>query len=226
MLWADRSRVESESVGTARWDAGIRAGVISAVAAVLALIVALLAWLWPQQPGDEDKSAPAASGATSPTPAAPTTAKPAGAVFLNSTAFPPESGAADLVPVPRAIRGKAGWTGNEIAIRCPTNQTGDQTSEVTYLLRGRYAQFDVTVHPYYPDGADQQAVTYVTAVAAVRTSDGGLDTTVAGTQKTATYATAADLSAPVDGAEKLTVRVECADPNGTVVLTGARLTPA
>ncbi|WP_430788601.1 hypothetical protein [Actinoplanes sp. G11-F43] len=216
------------------WDLSLRTSVISAVCTALALIVALLAWLWPREPGGgkKDEKAAGTNPATATATATGTGTRPpapAGGtvtpVFLNSSAFPPESGAADLVEVPRAIRGKAGWTGHEIAVRCPSNQTGDSTSDVTYLLRGRYARFDVTVHPYYPEDADRQAVTHVTAFVAVRTVDGGLDTTVAGVQKAATYTAEAGLSVSVEDAEKLTLRVECGDPNGTVVLTGARLTP-
>ena len=133
-----------------RWDAGIRAGVISAVIGFLALVVAVFAWLWPQQPG----GTPAATGggpgtgpgtvttpgaATEPVESAESVAGPPAATYLDSAGFPPEAGGSDVVEVPRLIRGRAGYSSHPVAIRCPTNQTGDQTSEVTYLLRGRTA---------------------------------------------------------------------------------------
>ena len=85
----------------------------------------------------------------------------------------------------RAIRGTAGYTGHPMAIRCPSNQTGDPVSDVTFLFRGRYVQFDAAVHPYYPDGSDQQSATYVTALTTTRQRDGTLTTTEAGSQKRA-----------------------------------------
>ncbi|MBW6436919.1 hypothetical protein KZ829_24560 [Actinoplanes hulinensis] len=219
-----------------RWDAGVRAGVISAAAGVLALIVALFAWLMPRQPGGDDpdgeKAGRVATGKESdshrtlPTSATTVSPRAKATTFLAGGAFHPESGATDLTEVPRTIRGKPGYTGHEIAIRCPSNETGDQTSDVTYLLLGRYAQFDVTVRPYFPAGTDQQAATYVSAMIGTKRSDGGLDTTIAATQKTATPTASAELSAPVDHAEKLTLRIECGNPNGVVVLTDARLTSA
>lgn len=220
-----------------RWDAGIRAGVISAVIGFLALVVAVFAWLWPQQPG----GTPAATGggpgtgpgtvttpgaATEPVESAESVAGPPAATYLDSAGFPPEAGGSDVVEVPRLIRGRAGYSSHPVAIRCPTNQTGDQTSEVTYLLRGRYVQFDATVHPYYPADSDQRAATYVTALIGIRQSDGSLDFTEAGTQKRASPTGPAALTATIDNAEKLILRIECGNPTGTVVLTDARLTPA
>ena len=66
-----------------------------------------------------------------------------------------------LVAVPRAVRDDPAFSSHPVAITCPDNQTGNQASEVTYLLRGRYLGFDATVHPYYPPGADTKAVSHV-----------------------------------------------------------------
>lgn len=111
-----------------------------------------------------------------------------------------------------------------IAIKCPTNQTSDQTSDVTFPLRGRYYQFDATVRPYYPKGTDQQAVTHVTVLIGIRQKDGTLATTEAGSQKRASVAAPAALTATVDNAEIMTLRIECQNPSGTIVLADARLT--
>ena len=56
--------------------------------------------------------------------------------------------------------------------------------------------------------------------------DGSLDFTEAGNQKRANATDPAALTATVDNAEKLILRVECGNPAGSVVLTDARLTPA
>ena len=97
---------------------------------------------------------------------------------------------------------------------------------MTYLLRGRYLRFDATVRPYYPEGSDQQAVTYVTAFAGSRQEDGTLRITEVGSQKRAFSGASAALRAAVEGAEKLTLRVECQNPNGTILLEDARLSAA
>jgi hypothetical protein len=106
------------------------------------------------------------TGTTAPTSTAAPTAtstepgSPA-AEFLAGPGFPAEAGGALLVAVPRAVRDDPAFSSHPVAITCPDNQTGNQASEVTYLLRGRYLRFDATVHPYYPPGADTKAVSHV-----------------------------------------------------------------
>ena len=151
---------------------------------------------------------------------------PAAPAYLDGAGFAPEAGADRLVEVPRAIRGQAAYSAHPIAVKCPSNETGHDRSEVTYSLLGHYVQFDATVRPYYPSGSDQQSVTYVTATIGLRQKDGTLVTTDAGDQKRATQTAPGALTAAIDGAEKLTIRVQCDDPGGTIILTDARLTPA
>ncbi|MEU4240617.1 hypothetical protein [Actinoplanes sp. NPDC026619] len=212
-----------------RWS-GI-ATVLGTVIGGLGLIVALLAWLLPRQndpaptpttttPATATQATATQAGTTSATtPAAP-------AVFLDAGSVAVEAGKDRLVDMPRAIRGKNDYASHSLIISCPSNQTGDQTSDVTFVLNGHYVQFDAEVHPYYPPGADQQSVTYVTARTGVRQKDTSLTTTDVARQANATSTAAKPLTATVDKAEKLTLRVQCADPGGTIVLTNARLTPA
>ncbi|WP_097326829.1 hypothetical protein [Paractinoplanes atraurantiacus] len=204
----------AESVPLHRW---------TGIATVLGLVVALLAWLLPKQ--QQEKPAPATAPATTATTAA-TKAPPAveAAVFLDDDRFTPEAGADRLSQIPRAVRSDAAYATHPIVIGCPSNQTGDQSAEVTYPLRGRYARLDATVRPYYPPGVDQEAVTHVTVLAGVLLKDGTIATSEAGRQKGARPGGAEPLTAGVEGAEKLTVRVECSEPDGTVVLSEARLT--
>jgi len=203
------------------------ATVLGTVIGGLSLVVALLAWLWPQQ-SDHDDNPDAHQPSTVGTASAATTSTAAvpAAEFLDAGGLAAEEGSGRITALPRAIKGDAGYAGHPIAIRCPSNQAGDQVSDVTYPLRGRYAQFDATVHPYYPPHADQGSATYVTVLTAVRENDDTLTTSEAGSQKRASPAAPLALSAPVDHAEKLTIRVQCGDPDGMVVLTGARVTPA
>jgi hypothetical protein len=197
--------------------------------ALIGVIVALLAWLRPRAPADSPTSGAATwvspkgvspiGGTTRPTAATPLPAN-AGPVFLDNGEFSPVAGAENVVELPRGVTAS-----HAIAVECPTNQSSDQASDVTFPLHGRYYQFDVTVRPYYPAGADQRSVTYVTASTGTRQRDGTLIVAEVGSQKRASAAAPATLTATVHKAETLTVRVECQDPDGTVLLTDARLTP-
>jgi hypothetical protein len=141
---------------------------VASIATVLALVVAVGAWWWPQSPegGQGASGGQTGTGTTAPTSTAAPTAtstepgSPA-AEFLAGPGFPAEAGGALLVAVPRAVRDDPAFSSHPVAITCPDNQTGNQASEVTYLLRGRYLRFDATVHPYYPPGADTKAVSHV-----------------------------------------------------------------
>jgi hypothetical protein len=208
------------------WDAGVRATIIGTVAGVLSLAIAFAAWQWPRSPDSQPKDGPTTVSGANP-PIGSAAAAPGGSAaveYLDGGAFPAESGGANLVSLPRAIRDDGTYKPHAVAITCPSNETGDQVHDVTYPVQGRYVQFDADVHPYYPPGADARSATYVSVLKGVRQRDGDLRITEVGAQKQATAAQPAPLTAAVDDAEKITLRVQCADPNGTVVLTNARLT--
>jgi hypothetical protein len=212
-----------------RWTAVEWATITGTVVAVIALVITIAAWQRPKSPDTPGAGVTAIAATTPPTPTATTTTTttatsgPAAAAYLDS-GFPAESGGANLVALPRPIRDDPGYQPHPIAITCPSNQTGDQEHVVTYAIQGRYVQFDADVHPYYPPNADARSATYVTVQMGVRETDGDLRITEAGSQKTATMSSPQPVTATIDNAEKLTVRVQCADPRGTVVLTNARLT--
>lgn len=210
---------KAEKIGI--WLAAISLAVTSAIA--------LGAWLLPRAPAAKDAahtvSAPRPSNASdSASPAsisaAPTVGTPA-ATYL--TALTPQSGGANLAALPRALAGKAGYD-HPIVVRCPTNQSDDKVRSVTYPLRGRYLDFTATVRPHYP--AERDARTYVTAIAGMRERDGTLTQQIEGTQFAATTTSPASLTAAVDGAETLTLDVQCESPQGVVVLVDARVTAA
>jgi hypothetical protein len=146
--------------------------------------------------------------------------------YLDSGVITAQAGGDRLAELPRKLRGGASYTDHPLAIRCPSNQTGDESSDVTYALRGHYVSFDATVRPYYPTSADQRSATYVYAIAGITQRDGDLSTAIVGQQLRASPTTPAAMSADVDGAQELTLRVKCSDPDGIVVLTDARLTVA
>jgi hypothetical protein len=213
-------------------------GLISAIAGILGVLIAVAAWWWPQAPSGSDHGADGTSGTTpqittSTTGAATTAPAGAGAAtggpaadHLDSDGISAESGGSYLVSLPRAVRAKAGWSQHPIAIACPSNQTGDEAHDVTYVLHGHYVQFDATVRPWLPPGTDTRAGTWVTVLSGVTQTDGQLVTTEVGRQQQATMSGPKPVSATIDKAEKLTLRVQCSDPNGIVVLSDARLTPA
>ena len=199
----------------------------ASIATVLALFVAIVAWWWPRSPGGSSRTAEQPTSVprtgTNTPPTGESAADPA-ADYLAGPGFPAEAGGALLVSIPSAVRGDPGYNSHPIAIKCPDNRTGDQASEVTYLLRGRYKRFDATVHPYYPPSADVKAASWVFAMVDVRQRDGTFHRDEAGRQQRASMAAPASLTADVANAEKLTLSVQCADQNGTVVLTEARVT--
>jgi len=204
-----------------RWS-GI-ATVLGTVIGGLGLVVALLAWLLPRSAPDQPSTQ--ATSTAKPSHGSPAAASgPAASPVLLD--FAPEAGGDRLTEVPRPIRGRDGYASHPLAIHCPTNQTGDQSADVTFPLRGKYVQFDATVHPYYPPGADQRSATHVTATAGTRQRDGSLTTEVAGTQFSASPDAPGPITAPLEESDQLILAVECDDPGGSVVLTGARLTPA
>jgi hypothetical protein len=206
---------------------------ISAVAGVVGVLVAVFAWRWPAAP-------PSTSGTTTPatTTTAVTTTTPAVVVPPSTPAAPPptaaaqyldelpvERGAGDLTEMPRQLRGKSEYQAHPIVLACPSNRTGDKANEVVWRLDRNYAEFHAEVRPFYPAAGEQRAVTYVTAMKGVQNRDTSNDVVEAGSQKTARPGGNAPLTADLAGGDTLIVRVECQYPSGTVVLTDARLVP-
>jgi hypothetical protein len=197
------------------------------IATVAGVVVAVLAWWFPDaaQSLKPDSAAPsatvaptgtatkAAAGTGTGTPAVPTP------VLLDTEA--PQSGKANLTGLPRALANLAGYD-HPIVVTCPTNQNDDQVREVTYLLRGRYLDFSATVRPYSTSRPDARANVY--AIAGYRERDGTLTRQEKGRQLTAAMSAPKPLTASVERAEELTLQVRCEEPDGVVVLVGAGLT--
>ena len=213
-------------------DTAQKAGVVSAWFTAVSAIIALLAW-WLPRPPDESPKEPDPKPAvpqgdlpspvlTTATPAPGTSAAGAAVTYLDDMV--PQAAGRNIVTLPRALRGKAEYSSHPLVIQCPSNQTGDETSNITFLLNGRYLRLDMEVRPYYPPEADQRSVTHVIAYIGVPEIDRERTTREAGSQKGATPFTPGPLAADVEGAEELTLKVACEDPRGVVVLTAARLT--
>jgi hypothetical protein len=227
---------EATKRGWRNLDLAGKAGVISAWLAAISAVIAILAWLVPKAASDRrngqdhvqglpqavpQNDALTAGGSTPP----PATAPQLPAVSVSYLdGITPQAAGGNIVPLPRALRGEPAYASHPLVIRCPSNETGDTTSNVTYALNGHYLQVDATVRPYYPAGADQQSVTYVLADIGVREVDAEMTTRQAGAQQRANPRSPQPLTADVDGAQELTLKVACDDPRGYVVLTDARLT--
>ncbi|MEV6490783.1 hypothetical protein AB0M20_19515 [Actinoplanes sp. NPDC051633] len=227
------SGAASLPTGAGKRDPGLRATVIGTVAGVGSLIVGVVAWQWPQPQPDPG---PAGGGTAAPSVAAtPSTrvddvsSAPAATPQMPATVarflteMDPESGAANVQQLPRSIRAEPGYNSRPLVVACPSNQTDDQRRDVTYQLHGRYADFAAQVHPYYPEGTDQGSVTIVTLTTEVRQTDGSLLKNDVVTLGAATPAAPKPLTAQIDGAEKITLRVACDNPSGLVALTDARV---
>lgn len=217
-----------------RLDIAGKAGVISAWLTAVSAVIALLAWWLPQTPPevpmDVDRNPAAPQGGPTPTPVMTTepASVPSNGVTTVSylDGMTPQAAGSNIVTLPRALRGSADYSSHPLVIHCPSNETGDDTSNVTYLLGGRYLRLDMTVRPYYPPDADQRSVTFVLADVGVREIDAEMTTRQVGAQKRATPSAPGQLTADVEGAQELTLKIACDDPRGLVVLTEARLTIA
>jgi hypothetical protein len=212
------------------------ATVVGLPVALLSLVVGVFAWRSPVH--DDDKSQPAAT--TAPVPGVTTPASPAGAPGTTApsvTATAPPGPAAvylasgtigrilgQTVPLPRQIVGKPGYDSHSIVLHCPGS--GDRFTSVGYALNRHYIQFDATVHPYYPPGADQKSATNVDVTLVTIDASGHDSSKPVGSRYDATPSAPKTITAELDGGDRLILNVECADQDGYVVLTDARLTPA
>lgn len=204
------------------------------IAAAVGVVVALLAWLFPDinsgdpptptRAGATTAAAPATTGTTTTgttTTGTTTTGttNPGDLTYLDTLAA--QKGNSNLVGLPRALSGRPDYP-HPVVITCATNQNDDQVREVTYPLRGRYLGFSATVRPYFADRPDTRTNVY--AIAGYLERDGTVTRQEKGRQLTATMNAPAPLTASVDGAEELTIQVRCEEPDGVVVLVAPGLT--
>ncbi|TDB71215.1 hypothetical protein [Micromonospora sp. KC721] len=162
---------------------------------------------------------PTPTGGVAGTPG-PTAAPSAPAGTLLDT-LEVQAGAANLVELPRTLASQAGHD-RSIAISCPRNTNADKHREVLYPLHRRYLELTTVVWHWFPD--DPQAQAAVTVLTNTEQPDGTfqrLERKVVA----ARHGASVPLTASVEGADELVLRVHCKWPKGVVVLTGTRLTP-
>ena len=155
------------------------------------------------------------------TPPGTSTGGPRATVYVST--LRPETGASNLVALPRSLRNDPTYA-RAIAIRCPSNNSSDRMREITYSLRGRYLDFTARIEPFFATEPDSRV--HVFAVAGRVERDGTLTRRQVGEQLDATGRAGAPLSAPVDGAAQLTLRVKCETPDGIVIVSDGHMTPA
>ncbi|MEV7330247.1 hypothetical protein [Micromonospora sp. NPDC093244] len=156
---------------------------------------------------------PASSvGSASPTPA------PVSSVRLDTLAV--EAGAANLGKLPRQLTGQPGYD-RPVVIDCPKNAGPDKQRDVTYRLQRRYLDLTSTVRPFFSSTDDRDGIVLVYAQVGIRQRDGTITRVTRGQQFDARMDNPQKLVADVEGADELTLRVQCQYPGGSVVLTDA-----
>src|SRR5688500_10706430 len=147
---------------------------IGTVITAIGATAALGSWLgWGASGEPAGGSSQVGAGVASGPVSAATTgaAPPPNAPFEFLSTLSPTAGAVNLAQLPRAIRDDPAYA-RAIAISCPSNQSNDESREVTYPLRGRFVELSATVRPYLEH--DAQARSFVYAVAVHKELDGTL----------------------------------------------------
>ncbi|MET7752742.1 hypothetical protein [Micromonospora sp. NPDC005367] len=136
--------------------------------------------------------------------------------------LPAQGGASNLVALPRALARQPGYE-RSIVVTCPENTPRDPHHEVTYPLHQRYLDLTATIRPYSPD--DPLAKVYVSVIVAEKQDDGTVNRITRGGAEARQDSTNT-LSASVEGADEVTLRIDCELPTTLVVLSDAMITPA
>lgn len=216
------------SRGRFRHPGWIAGGVVAAATAVMAVVAVL------DYARTPDGSSASLGTGPSAVAAGPSTARPSEPAGPSRGTDPPAdtqladltlvSGSSRLAPLPDELAGGPGYE-RAVVIACPSNQTGDQISEVTYETRYLYSTLDAELRPYrdpaddvlvnlrvFSDPQDRQP-------GAPPPGEAHLEQLRMGDVRT------------VDGVDVgdsyyLRLRVECEKPGGYLVLAGAVLHPA
>ncbi|MDG4758727.1 hypothetical protein [Micromonospora sp. WMMD710] len=161
---------------------------------------------------------PARSPLTNPEPGTPPANGGSSPVRLDTLAV--EAGAANLGKLPRQLAGQPEYD-RPIVIGCPTNSGADKQRDVTFRVQRRYLDLTSTVRPFFSSPDDRDGVVFVSAQVAIRQKDGTVTRVTRGQQFEARMDSPQDLVADIEGADELTLRVQCQYPGGSVILTAA-----
>ncbi|MBF9134487.1 hypothetical protein I0C86_36990 [Plantactinospora sp. S1510] len=203
----------------------------SVLVAVLTLTRDIFDWqVDPKTPSSPEASSPPNSPGPPVDPVPPTTgptqrATAGTGVRTHLDTLRVEAGEANLSPLPRSLDGQPGYE-RPVVIKCPSNAGADRQREVTYRLQRRYLDFTALVRPYFPASDDHDSTVHVYALLATRAPDDTINRTTSAELFDARMAEPKSLSASVEGADELILRVRCQMPNGYVVFANGSLKPS
>lgn len=198
-----------------------RLAVVGLAVTTLGVIVAVLDWRFPV--GEHPPPASTTPSVTVPavtSPDAPAGGSPAATRVEYLSALPAHAGTTNLTELPRELRETAGFE-RAIVIKCPSNQSNDKISKVSYQLLGRFDNFQATVRPHFDSQPDARM--HVEVLVGERARDGRLVWDVGGGQYEATAEEPKPLSAVVEGKQELEIQVQCQLPDGVAILVDAAL---
>ncbi|MFJ6166391.1 hypothetical protein ACIQH6_14860 [Micromonospora orduensis] len=162
--------------------------------------------------------APAAPSAVTPDAGSSPSSASSPSVRLDTLAV--EAGAANLGKLPRQLTGQPEYD-RPIVIGCPTNSGADKQRDVTYRLQRRYLDLTSTVRPFFSSADERDGIVLVYAQVAIRQRDGTITRVTRGQQFDARMDNPQKLTADLEGADELTLRIQCQYPGGSVILTDA-----
>jgi hypothetical protein len=191
--------------------------------AVVAVLVALVAWWFPR-PGASPSGTAGAGGGISSSDRGYVSPSGSGTTPMTTDGTAPATGTrflGDLVPA-----AGAGWLrardGHALELSCPSNQSDDRLHEVRYALAGTYVRFDAAVTG--TGDVDPQASMGVQVFVIERSDRTDRSRQVAGVVVVA--GESAQLDADLTGVSTLVVRLTCQVPGGSVILDNPVITPA
>lgn len=207
----------------ARRQPSARIRTLGALAAIVSAVIAVLTYCQVGRTGGDGATPPVvpASGATlSSSAQASSEDLPSGeVVYLTSVA--PDRGLTRVTELPAALHSQEGYD-NALVISCPTNQTGDQMSEVVYEARNRYGTFAAILRPYR-DPADDVRVELQVFSDPLDRDPGAPPPGDQGRFQLAMGQSEA-ISVTISDAYYLRLRVLCEKPGGYVILANASVT--
>ncbi|MEW2445063.1 hypothetical protein [Micromonospora marina] len=207
-----------------------RTGRLVALCTVLGVVIALVALvrdvagfeIRPEGGSTVASIAPSTGGRTTATPAPNPVGQPDRTSLGDLTVV---AGLANLGTLPRSLGKNPGFD-RAVVIDCPSNAAADRHRDITFQLRRGYLDFEGTVRPHFTDPSMRDAKAFIYAQVSIKERDGTITRLTRGSQFEARMATPMVVRAELEGADELTLRVECQFPNGQMIITDAWLTPS
>jgi hypothetical protein len=192
---------------------------IGAIAAVVTTLIAVLAYCRP--PGVEVVSPPEAARTgndANPVPPSSASGNETASRVNYLANLQPIRGHARLAQLPTELADDPSYV-RSIVIACPSNQTGDQISEVTFETRNRFTTFQATLRSYRDPPDDVLIELHVFSDPPDR--DPGVP--LGGTPQSfqLRVGESQPISTAIEKAYHLRLRARCEKPGGFVILTSA-----